>query len=183
VFWSGSVLLAVLPKENATRRNKHADTPSVTSIQRKDINVANKNNTPKPGWWAVQHNIGNDKRLTAIPEQHVLAALGLWLACEGYSIATEEAVITEPELTRHLVVGAASSESVLEAAKYLIEAGIWTEVPGIGIDCGADHHIQAKTDRIERARRGGLAKSANSRPIDAHVPDEEPGYFEDEDER
>lgn len=145
--------------------------------------MTTKNNTQKPGWWAVQHNIGNDRRLASIPEPHVLSALGLLLGAEGYCISTEQHIITEAELTRHLVVGAASTESVLEAAKHLIEAGIWTEVPGVGIDCGAAHHIAAKTDRIERARRGGLAKSANSRPSDADVPDEQPVFDEGEADR
>lgn len=145
--------------------------------------MTSKNNNQKPGWWAVQHNIGNDRRLASIPEPHVLSALGLMLGAEGYCISTEQHIITEAELTRHLVVGAASTESVLEAAKHLIDAGIWTEVPGVGIDCGAASHIQAKTERIERARRGGLAKSANSRPSDADAPDEEPLYFEGEGDR
>lgn len=139
-------------------------------------------NKPKPGWWAVPHTIGNDKRMASIPEPDVLACLGLLLAAEGYCIANEQDIITEAELTRHLVVGAASTESVLTAARHLIEAGIWTKTPD-GIDCGAAPLIQQKQDRIERSRRGGLAKGAKSQPSDADVPDEpEDGayYYEQE---
>lgn len=138
-----------------------------------------KNNNPKPGWWAVQHNIGNDRRLASIPEPNVLSALGLLLAAEGYCIATEQSIITEAELTRHLVVGAASTDTVLEATRHLIDAGIWTQTPE-GIDCGAGHLIQQKQQRIERSRRGGLAKGAKRAPSDADVPDEEPDYFDGE---
>jgi hypothetical protein len=80
----------------------------------------------------------------------------------GYCIAFETETITEVELSRHIVVGAASTESVMDAARHLLAAGIWTEVPGVGIDCGAAEHIQAKAERIERARRGGEAKAAKS---------------------
>lgn len=118
-----------------------------------------KSSTPTPGWWAVQHNIGNDRRLALIPEENVLACLGLWIAATGWCIAFETEVITEAELARHAVVGAASTSTVQEAAQQLIAAGIWTEVQE-GINCGAAEHIKAKTERIERARRGGEAKAA-----------------------
>jgi hypothetical protein len=145
--------------------------------------VTTKNSTPTPGWWAVQHNIGNDRRLALIPEEKVLACLGLWLAATGWCIAFEAEYITEAELSRHAVVGAASTESVMAAARALIEAGIWTEVPGVGIDCGASDHIQAKTERIERARRGGVAKAANAArgKQDARPYDEEPPYADEVD--
>lgn len=121
-----------------------------------------KNNRPTPGWWAVQHSVGNDRRLAQIPEEHVLSCLGLWLAATGWCIAFETEIITEAELSRHAVVGAAETGTVMEAAKHLIDAGIWTEIPGVGIDCGAAAQIQAKADRIERSRRGGAAKAANA---------------------
>lgn len=85
----------------------------------------------------------------------------------GYCIAFETETITEVELSRHIVVGAASAESVMDAAKHLIAAGIWTEIPGVGIDCGAAEHIQAKTERIDRARRGGEAKAAKGQQSSA----------------
>lgn len=143
--------------------------------------MTTKNSTPTPGWWAVQHNIGNDRRLALIPEEHVLACLGLWLAATGWCIAFEAEYITEAELSRHAVVGAASTASVMAAAKALIDAGIWTEVPGVGIDCGASDHIQAKTERIERARRGGAAKAANAARVRQQEPPyaDEPPYDED----
>lgn len=141
--------------------------------------MTTKNSTPSPGWWAVQHNIGNDRRLANIPEEHVLAALGLWLAATGWCIAFETEYITEAELARHAVVGAASTETVMAAARALIDAGIWTEVPGAGIDCGAAHHIEAKAERIERARKGAAARAAANAARNAQ--DEEPPYDEDVD--
>lgn len=124
------------------------------------IEMTTKSNNQAPGWWAVPHNIGNDRKWALIPEDQVIACLGLYLASTGYCIAFETETITEAELSRHIIVGAASTTSVLEAAKHLLDAGIWTEIPGVGIDCGAAPHIQAKTERIERARRGGEAKAA-----------------------
>lgn len=124
--------------------------------------MTTKNNTPTPGWWAVPHNIGNDRRWAYLPAESALSCLGLAISAMGYCIAFETETITEVELSRHIVVGAASTESVMDAAKHLIAAGIWTEVPGVGIDCGAAEHIQAKAERIERARRGGEAKAAKS---------------------
>ena len=122
--------------------------------------MTSKNDKPSPGWWAVPQNIGNDRMWAHLPEDKVLACMALHLATTGYCIAFGTSTITEVELSRHIVVGAASSESVIEASKHLIAAGIWTEVPGVGIDCGASEHIQAKNDRIERSRKGGLAKAA-----------------------
>lgn len=122
--------------------------------------MTTKNNTPTPGWWAVPHNIGNERRWAYLPPESVTSCIGLAVSAMGYCIAFETETITEVELSRHIVVGAASTESVMEAAKHLIAAGIWTEIPGVGIDCGAAEHIQAKTERIDRARRGGEAKAA-----------------------
>lgn len=122
--------------------------------------MTTKNNNPAPGWWAVPHNIGNDRKWALIPEEQVIACLGLYLASTGYCIAFETETITEAELSRHIIVGAASTSSILNAAQHLLAAGIWTEIPGVGINCGAAEHIQAKTERIERARRGGEAKAA-----------------------
>lgn len=122
--------------------------------------MTTKNNTPTPGWWAVPHNIGNERRWAYLPPESVTSCIGLAVAAMGYCIAFETETITEVELSRHIVVGAASAESVMDAAKHLIAAGIWTEIPGVGIDCGAAEHIQAKTERIDRARRGGEAKAA-----------------------
>lgn len=136
--------------------------------------MTTKSNNPAPGWWAVPHNIGNDRRWALIPEDQVIACLGLYLASTGYCIGHETPTLTEAELSRHLVVGAASTSSVLEAAQHLLNAGIWTEIPGVGIDCDATPHIQAKTERIERARRGGEAKAAKySQPAyPAHLTSE-----------
>ena len=122
--------------------------------------MTTRNNTPTPGWWAVSHNIGNERRWAHLPEDQVLACMALYLATTGYCIAFETETITEVELSRHVVIGAASTESVMTAARHLIAAGIWTEIPGVGIDCGAAEHILAKTERIDRARRGGEAKAA-----------------------
>lgn len=158
------VLLALLPQKTRTSEEKDADKSTVTNQDGKDLTVTTKNSTPTPGWWAVQHNIGNDRRLALIPEEHVLSSLGLWLATTGWCIAFETEYITEAELMRHAVVGAASTETVLAATRALLEAGIWTDVPGVGIDCGAADHIQAKAERIERARRGGEAKAAKGKP-------------------
>ena len=124
--------------------------------------MTTKSNNQAPGWWAVPHNIGNDRRWALIPEDQVIACLGLYLAATGYCIAFETETITEAELSRHIVVGAASTSSVMDASRFLIDTGIWTLVPGEGIDCGAAQHIQAKTERIERARRGGEAKAAKN---------------------
>jgi hypothetical protein len=138
--------------------------------------MTTKSNNQAPGWWAVPHNIGNDRKWALIPEEQVIACLGLYLASTGYCIAFETETITEAELSRHIIVGAASTSSVMTAAKHLLEAGIWTEVPGIGIDCGAGQHIQAKTERIERARRGGEAKAAKySQGVDRNSHDIEGG--------
>lgn len=123
--------------------------------------MTTKSNKPTPGWWAVQHNIGSDRRWAQLPENQVLACVGLYLVTTGYCIEHETETITEAELSRHVIIGAANTQTVLEAAQHLIEAGIWVEIPGVGIDCGASIHIQAKTDRIEKARRGGQAKAAN----------------------
>lgn len=119
-----------------------------------------KSSTPAPGWWAVPHNIGNDRKWAQIPEEQVLACIGLYLASTGYCIAYEIQTVSFEELSRHIVCGAASTQSVMDAAQHLLAAGIWTDVPGVGIDCGAAHHILAKTERIERARKGGEAKAA-----------------------
>jgi hypothetical protein len=127
--------------------------------------MTNKSSTPSPGWWAVPHNIGNDRKWAQIPEEQVLTCLGLYLAAMGYCISFETTTVTEAELSRHIIVGAASTPSVMDAAKHLLAAGIWTEVPGVGIDCGAAQHIQAKTERIERARKGGEAKAAKQTQV------------------
>jgi hypothetical protein len=108
--------------------------------------------TPAPGWWAVQHHVGNDRRLALLPQDKVLTCLGLLVAATGWSIAFETEIVTEADLTRHAIVGAASTASVMEAAELLVEAGIWMEVPGLGFDTGAAEHIQAKKDRIDKAR-------------------------------
>jgi hypothetical protein len=115
---------------------------------------------PAPGWWAVPHNIGNDRRWAKIAPERVLSAVGLFVAAQGYCIAFETETITMEELSRHIVIGAADTESVIETAKLLIEAGIWTEVPGVGIDCDAAPHIAAKTVRIDKARAAVAARIA-----------------------
>jgi hypothetical protein len=132
--------------------------------------MTSKNSKPAPGWWAVPHNIGNDRKWAQIPEDQVLPCLGLYLAATGYCIGFETRTITELELARHIVVGAASTPTVMAAAQHLLDAGIWTEVPEIGIDCGAEQHILEKTERIERARRGGEAKAAKyaQRPFEGN---------------
>lgn len=108
--------------------------------------------TPAPGWWAVHHHIGNDRRLARIPANKVLSCLGLMVSATGWSIAFETEIVTEGDLTRHAIVGAASTASVMETARLLVEAGIWTEIPGVGFDTGAAEHIAAKQERIEKAR-------------------------------
>ncbi len=121
----------------------------------------NKAHQPSPGWWAVQHNIGNDRRLAGIDDpDKVLSCLGLMLGAIGWAISFETSVITTKDLNRHGIVGAASTASVLEAAALLVEAGIWTEVAGVGFDCGATPHIKAKVDRIEKARAAVEARLA-----------------------
>ena len=115
---------------------------------------------PAPGWWAVQHNIGNDRRWASLPEDQVLSAIGLYICALGHSIGFETPTITTQELARHMIAGAASTESVLAVTQHLIDAGIWTEIPGEGIDCGAAEHIAAKTDRIEKARSAVAARLA-----------------------
>jgi hypothetical protein len=84
----------------------------------------------------------------------------LYIAALGYSIAFDAETITMEELSRHIVIGAADTQSVIETAKLLIEAGIWTEVPGVGIDCDALQHITAKTERIDKARAAVAARIA-----------------------
>ena len=114
--------------------------------------TAKKATTPAPGWWAVHHHIGNDRRFALIPEDKVLMCLGLMVAATGWGIAFETEIVTEADLRRHAIVGAASTETVLDAAKHLVTAGIWTEIPGVGFDSGAGEHILAKQERIEKAR-------------------------------
>ena len=142
--------------------------------------MASKNLNPRPGWWAVQHNIGHDRRLPQLPEEHVLSALGLLVAATGWAISFESPIITEADLRRHSVVSAASTESVMEAAAHLIAAGIWTEVPGVGIDCGASDEVHAQSARIHKARRAGLANQARLRGEDLPEPPEETEVPEDE---
>ena len=115
---------------------------------------------PAPGWWAVPHNIGNDRRWAKIAPDKVLSALGLYIAAQGYCIAFETETITVEELSRHIVIGTADTGSVLEVTQLLIDAGIWTEVPAVGIDCDAAQHIAAKTERIDKARAAVAARIA-----------------------
>ena len=115
---------------------------------------------PAPGWWAVPHNIGNDRRWAKIAPDRVLSALGLYIAAQGYCIAFETETITVEELSRHIVIGTADTASVLEVTQLLTDAGIWTEVPGVGIDCDAAQHIAAKTERIDKARAAVAARIA-----------------------
>jgi len=120
-----------------------------------------KTHIPAPGWWAVPHNIGSDRRWAAIKNPaDVLSAVGLYITAQAYCIGFETETITLEELSRHLVIGAADSESVIATARVLIEAGIWTEVPGVGIDCDAAQHIEAKTERIKRAQEAVAARIA-----------------------
>ena len=116
---------------------------------------------PTPGWWAVPQNIGSDRRWAAIQNPaEVLSAIGLYISAQAWCILFETPTITFEELSRHIVIGAADTESVIATAKVLIEAGIWTEVPGIGIDCDAAQHIEAKTERIKRAQEAVAARIA-----------------------
>jgi hypothetical protein len=115
---------------------------------------------PAPGWWAVPHNIGNDRRWAKIAPDRVLSALGLYIAAQGYCIAFETETITVEELSRHIIIGTADTASVLEVTQLLIDAGIWTKVPGVGIDCDAAQHIAAKTERIDKARAAVAARIA-----------------------
>jgi hypothetical protein len=115
---------------------------------------------PAPGWWAVPQNIGSDRRWAKIPPEKVLQSVGLYISTQGYCIAFETETITLEELSRHVIIGAADTESVLETAQLLIEAGLWVEVPGVGIDCDAAEHIAAKTVRIDKARAAVAARIA-----------------------
>jgi hypothetical protein len=119
-----------------------------------------KAHIPAPGWWAVPHHIGNDRKWAKIAPEQVLSALGLYIAAQGYCIAFETETITREELSRHIIIGTADTASVLEVTQLLIEAGIWTEVPGVGIDCDALQHITAKTERIDKARAAVAARIA-----------------------
>jgi hypothetical protein len=115
-----------------------------------------------PGWWSVDHNVGNDRRLYLIDERYVLSALGLHIAATGAAIAHETFIITDQELARHAIVGAASTKTVVKAAECLIEAGIWTRLEDGTIDCGAEEAIQAKLDRQGRSALGGRKKKENA---------------------
>lgn len=113
---------------------------------------------PRPGWWAVEHNVGGDRRLSTLPPDMVLPCLGLMIGATGWAISFETEIVTDADLTRHSIVGAASTSSILEAVKCLVEAGIWTYIEGVGYDCGARQHIEAKVDRIEKARNAVEAR-------------------------
>jgi hypothetical protein len=115
---------------------------------------------PAPGWWAVPQNIGSDRRWAKIAPEKVLQSVGLYISVQGYCIAFETETITLEELSRHVIIGAADTESVLETAQLLIDAGLWVEVPGVGIDCDAAAHIAAKTERIDKARAAVAARIA-----------------------
>jgi hypothetical protein len=126
----------------------------------------NKSSVPAPGWWAVHHHIGNDRRFALIPEDKVLMCIGLLVAGTGWSIAFETEIVTKGDLTRHAIVSAASTASVLEAAQCLVDAGIWVEIDGVAFDTGAAEHIAAKQDRIDKSRKAveaRLAKRAQER--------------------
>jgi hypothetical protein len=115
---------------------------------------------PRPGWWAVQHNIGMDRNLSLLPDDKVLACLGLMVAATGFSIGFETPIVTLADLTRHGIVGAASTETILDAVQHLTDAGIWVEIPGVGYDCGATEYIDAKIDRIKKAQAAVEARLA-----------------------
>jgi hypothetical protein len=115
-----------------------------------------------PGWWAVDHNVGNDRRLYLIDERYVLSALGLYIAATGSAIAHETFIITDQELARHAIVGAASTKTVMKAAECLIEAGIWTRLEDGTIDCGAEEAIQAKLVRQKRSADGAKTRWENA---------------------
>ena len=119
--------------------------------------MANKTK-PAPGWWAVPHTVGNDRRLYDIPQDQVLSCLGLMIATQGWAIAFESPIISDAELSRHAVVGSASTKTVLKAASLLIEAGIWKRLEDGTIDCGAEDDIQAKLDRQKRSAAGGKSR-------------------------
>jgi hypothetical protein len=92
--------------------------------------------------------------------------IGLLVAGTGWSIAFETEIVTKGDLTRHAIVSAASTASVLEAAQCLVDAGIWVEIDGVAFDTGAAEHIAAKQDRIDKSRKAveaRLAKRAQER--------------------
>lgn len=118
------------------------------------------------GWVKISHHIGSEPKLSDIPEELVLAALGLAVAALGYAVARETDTLTLNQLRRHAVVPAASPEGVMDVAHALVEAGLWslTEA-GDFIIGGAVEAIEEKRSRIERASRAGRASGLSRRKI------------------
>ena len=116
------------------------------------------------GWVKISHHIGSEPKLSDIPEELVLAALGLAVAALGYAVARETDTLTLNQLRRHAVVPAASPDSVVDVSHALVAAGFWdlTE-EGDFIIGGAVEAIEEKRSRIERASRAGRASGLSRR--------------------
>ena len=110
------------------------------------------------GWVKISHHIGSEPKLSDVPEEHVLASLGLAVAALGYAVARETDTLTLNQLRRHAVVPAASPEVVVEIAHALVAAGLWYLTDnGDFIIGGAAEAILEKRTRIEQASRAGRA--------------------------
>lgn len=116
------------------------------------------------GWVKISHHIGSEPKLSDVPEELVLASLGLAVAALGYAVARETDTLTLNQLRRHAVVPAASPEVVVDVAQALVAAGLWDLTDdGDFIIGGAAEAIEEKRVRIERATRAGRASGLSRR--------------------
>ncbi len=123
------------------------------------------------GWVKVSHHIGSEPKLSDVPEEHVLACLGLAVAALGYAVARETTTLTLNQLRRHAVVPAASPDVVVEVANGLVAAGLWDLTDdGDFVIGGAAEAIEEKRTRIERAARAGRASGQSRRKAQETPP-------------